>query len=46
MPILDLFGISRIQTVFGAERPMRPHCGLFGRAKVLEFAHKLVSQNG
>jgi hypothetical protein len=34
------------QTVFSAEHPMRPICGILGRADVPEFGRKLVAQSG
>jgi len=39
--VLDLFGVGCGQTALGADHPMRPSCGLLGRANLFELAGKL-----
>jgi hypothetical protein len=39
--VLDLFGAGCGQTALGADHPMRPSCGLLGRANLFELAGKL-----
>jgi hypothetical protein len=42
--VRDLFGVGCGQTALGADRPMRPSCGLLGRANLIALADKVVAQ--
>jgi hypothetical protein len=44
--LLDVLGIGCSQTVFGADNPMSPIRGLFGRVKLFQFGCESIAHSG